>query len=328
MVEAHTLDAWTREADRSSRVFGYGAILGGFGAPLFLFLAGVAVMLAIGRRAPAAGLGTASRSVERRGWEIFGLAFLFRLQAKLLSGGPWASILKVDILNIMGPAIAGAAATARLVTTCSGRLLAFGATAVAIAMLTPPVRMAPWLSPLPDAVEGYLRPIPGLTNFTLFPWAGFVVAGAFAGVLLERSRDEESERRLNLWFLAGGLVLTAGGYALSFAPPLYSNASFWTSSPTFFCMRVGLLTLGLPLAYGWTQRRPMSRWTPVQQFGRTSLFVYWIHIEMVYGILSRDLHRSLTIAQWLGAYVVFLGVLLALSLLKDRAVAWWRSNRS
>ena len=41
MVEAHTLDAWTRAPDRATTIFGLGGILGGFGAPLFLFLAGV-----------------------------------------------------------------------------------------------------------------------------------------------------------------------------------------------------------------------------------------------------------------------------------------------
>ena len=47
------------------------------------------------------------RTAERRGWQIFGLAFLFRLQSYVLSGFQNAvSLLKVDILNIMGPAMA------------------------------------------------------------------------------------------------------------------------------------------------------------------------------------------------------------------------------
>jgi hypothetical protein len=45
MIEAHVVDSWTRAADRSRPMFGYAMILGGFGAPLFLFLAGVAVVL-------------------------------------------------------------------------------------------------------------------------------------------------------------------------------------------------------------------------------------------------------------------------------------------
>ena len=51
----------------------------------------------------------ASAAVRKRGWQIFGLAFLFRLQAVLLGGGRWRSLLRVDVLNIMGPSIAAAA---------------------------------------------------------------------------------------------------------------------------------------------------------------------------------------------------------------------------
>ena len=45
-----------------------------------------------------------------RGLQIWGLALLFRVQAWLLSPGATVyGILKVDILNVMGPAISGAA---------------------------------------------------------------------------------------------------------------------------------------------------------------------------------------------------------------------------
>ena len=46
----------------------------------------------------------------RRGLWIFGLAFLFRVQAWVLGWAPPRTLLKVDILNIMGPSIAAAAA--------------------------------------------------------------------------------------------------------------------------------------------------------------------------------------------------------------------------
>ena len=42
MVEAHLLDAWVRALDRSERPYRWAIAVGGFSAPLFLFLAGVA----------------------------------------------------------------------------------------------------------------------------------------------------------------------------------------------------------------------------------------------------------------------------------------------
>ena len=44
------------------------------------------------------------------------------------------------------------------------------------------------------------------------------------------------------------------------------------------------------------------------EFGRSSLFVYWVHVELAYGVVSIPLHRSLTLEEAL------LGVIL-LSLL-------------
>src|SRR5262245_34361612 len=186
MVEAHVLDSWTAVGDRARPAFGYAMILGGFGAPLFLFLAGIALTLSAESKFARTGdLRGSWRAVQKRGWQVFALAFLFRLQSYILSGGFSAvSLLKVDILNVMGPSIAAAALAGESVATKKTRGVVFGAIAVAIAMLTPLVRTTGLLDVLPDPVEWYFRPTPGRTNFTLFPWAGFVFAGALGGTLI------------------------------------------------------------------------------------------------------------------------------------------------
>lgn len=337
MVEAHTIDSWTRAADRDRLAFGYGAILGGFAAPLFLFLAGIAVPLSMAaKQRKGADLHAASRAVQRRGWQVFGLALLFRLQAKLLGGGGWYSLLKVDILNIMGPAIAAAAALLGSVRSMRGRIALLSGAIGALALFTPPVRGAAWVRTLPDFFEAYLRPVPGLTNFTFLPWAGFLLGGAVIGVILNAVGDREGERRANLAFLASGLALAVGGYAASYLPSPYAASNFWTSSPAFFMLRLGILLLAVPAAFVWDARRTAHRWRPMELFGRTSLFVYWIHIEMVYGPLSAAMHRSLSLPQWGAAYVAFLALLLAIAALKETVAppasaairSRWRTFRS
>jgi uncharacterized membrane protein len=85
MIEAHVIDSWTRLTERGRLAFGCAAVLAGFAAPTFLFLAGVGVALGASSRAKRTGdPGAAAASVRRRGWEIFGLAFLFRIQAYML----------------------------------------------------------------------------------------------------------------------------------------------------------------------------------------------------------------------------------------------------
>src|SRR3954468_17543318 len=235
MIEAHVIDSWTRAADRRSRAFGQSLILGGFGAPLFLFLAGVAVVMSAGSKARRTGdTRGAARAVQKRGLQIFLLAFVFRFQSFVLSHGHAWTLLKIDILNVMGLSIVGAAAVWGLGRTPRARLAAFAVATAAFVWFAPAVRGLPALAVLPDPLQGYLRPIPGLTNFTLFPWVAFVMAGAFSGVLFDRARVPAVERRLNLLLLAGGLAVACAAWRASFLAPLDSRSSFWTTSASFF----------------------------------------------------------------------------------------------
>ncbi|MGH9410826.1 MAG: heparan-alpha-glucosaminide N-acetyltransferase domain-containing protein [Vicinamibacterales bacterium] len=328
MIEAHIIDSWTRVADRRATAFGVSLIIGGFGAPLFLFLAGVAVPLSAGSKARRLGdAHAAARLVERRGFEIFLLAFLFRLQAVILSRSPLWTLLKVDVLNIMGPAIMGAALLWSLCRSSRARIAAFAAATAAIALFTPIVRDMAWLGALPPYVQGYIRPVPGWTNFTFFPWAGFVAAGAIIGTLLDDARSAGAEWRLNFGLALAGLLLAAGGYGASFLPSPYHSSSFWTSSPCFFFLRAGVMTLSVALAYTWERRASAGRrWSPMRLLGRSSLFIYWIHVEMVYGLISLPLHGALPLGGSWTALVVFSAFMVVCALLKDRVKQIWRER--
>lgn len=323
MVHAHTLDSWTRDADRGSAVFGDALIVGGFGAPLFLFLAGVAVPLsAASKLRNGLDRHAAARAVQRRGWQIFGLAFLFRLQAYLLSPGSHASgLLKVDILNIMGPAIVIAAVIWGWCQTIRMRVLLFTLVAGAVAMSTPLVRAAASLNWLPVPLEAYLRPVPGLTNFTTFPWIGFVFAGGAAGTLIGVTRTADEERRINRMLAIAGATLCAAGYVGSLMPPLYQNSNFWTSSPTFFAIRVGIISVALALVYEWQRRFGSDSLAAIQLLGRSSLFVYWIHVEMVYGVLAAPIRHRLLLSMVFAAYLAFMCVLYGIVRVKNTFAA-------
>jgi uncharacterized membrane protein len=320
MIEWHTLDSWTRPADKATDVFWYFMLVGGFAAPLFLFTAGLSVALACGSRVRRGETAwRAARPMVRRGVWVWVLALLFRVQAYVVSpGATLYGILKVDILNVMGPAIAAAALVWGAASRVAWRAAGLVAAAVMLALLTPPVRASTGLASLPDPIEWYFRPWPGRTTFTLFPWAGFVFAGAAAGVLLDRARSADVERRANLLLGAGGTVLGLAAFGLSYLPSPFAESRFWTSSPAFFFLRVGVLLAGLGLAYAWSLRPRAARFSPLRQFGQTSLFVYWIHVEMVYGFLSGPLHRALTLPRSLAAFLAFATLMFAASMLKTR----------
>jgi uncharacterized membrane protein len=331
MIEAHVIDAWTRNADRGSRAFGESLILGGFGAPLFLFLAGIGVVLSAGSKARRSGDPTsASRAVQKRGLQIFALAFLFRLQSYVLGGltAPAWTMLKVDILNIMGPAMIAAAMLWSLGRGPIRRLALFTAAAIVVVLMTPVIRHIAALAPLPDALEGYLRPIAGLTNFTFFPWTAFVLAGAAVGVILDAAQTTSADRRANIALGAAGVLLALGSHQASFLPPLHPRSAYWTTSASFFFLRLGLMILALSLAWLWEQRPTAGlRWSPIQLFGRTSLFVYWVHVELVYGMVSRPLHRAFPLWGAWAALALVWALMVGVAAVKERlADKYWRNR--
>ena len=325
MIEAHTLDSWTRVEDRSIPAFGWALLIGGFGAPIFLFLAGLALALGAGSRLRKGRTDAeAAALARRRGWQIFGLAFLFRLQSMVISGGALESMLKVDILNILGVSMLAAAVLWGLGRDRWSRAALLVGAAVAIAMLTPIIRSTPLFDPLPDRLEWYLRPYPGRTTFTLFPWAAFLPAGVAVGLWLDSTRTPQDERRVILALAIVGPLIALGGYAASFLPPIYAETNFWTSSPTFFFLRVGVLISLLPIAYAWNTLFPGR--SPLREFGVASLFVYWIHVEMVYGVLSAPLHKQLSFGPSVAAFAAFSVFLFGLVKLKDKTTKYTKPS--
>lgn len=320
MIEAHTLDAWTRAADKNTLAFSYLTTLGGFAAPLFLWLAGLGAALSATRTAERTGSRRAAvDAICRRGLEIFLLAFLFRLQAFVVSPGSHpVTIFRVDVLNVMGPAMAIVgllwAASARDVV----RIAIYAAIAALIAFATPIVRASAAVDALPSWVQWYVRPAGEYTTFTLLPWSGFVFAGAAAGALLAAVRDRSREARVLMAIGAAGAALVALGFYTAARPSIYTvPSSFWTSSPTWFAIRVGVLMVLLP-ALAALEGAGGLRLEPLALLGRSSLFVYWIHVELVYGYASWFWRGRLPVWFSVVAYVAFAALMYGAVRARDR----------
>ncbi|MGC4083585.1 MAG: hypothetical protein QM736_16100 [Vicinamibacterales bacterium] len=244
-------------------------------------------------------------------------------------GNPLVSLLRVDILNIMGPSMVIAALLWWLAGGARAAALLCGVVATAIALVTPLVRTASWLPQLPSAVQWYISPAGNHSTFTLFPWSGFVFAGASFGSLLAMAdRVIESKALARLAF--AGLFIAFACYWASFQPAIYPSSSFWTTSPTYFGVRAGVMMAAMAAFHLLT---PIAAAVPgpfsvLARLGRHSLFIYWIHVELVYGYATALIHHRLPL--WLNA-VAYLGLCAALywSLdLRDRVVLWWRTHRS
>ena len=316
MIMWHSIDAWTLPSSRDSAAFAVIVFLAGWVAPMFLFLAGVAIPLAgAARISRGASRRQAGWSLQKRGWEIFLIAHLFRVQSFLLNpNGQWASILKPDILNILGLGMVGAAfvwSRSRDLRSLAWGLLA--PTALMLFVLTPWSRHWWWPALLHPRLEAYVRPVGNLGQFTLFPTVCYLLAGTLIGAMIAASdpRDVRAQGRVALagaGALAVGLVLT----------PFATWVTSWGDSPALFFARAGIITLLLPLAWMLARRLEPGGWHPLVVFGQTSLFVYWVHVELVYGVFSYPLKRGLPLSVSFPAYLLFTGAMLL------AAKAWQR----
>ena len=338
MILAHAVDSWmVLGPARQQRPYLWFLVIAGMGAPLFLWLAGLAVPLAAhARMRRGASPAEASWTLQKRGWQIFGLAMLFRLQAYVFSAGATLyGILKVDILNVMGLSLVAAGWLWGRGRTRNSRVAAALGVAIGLLVLTPLLRLWSWPALVPDPIEWYLRPAPARGTFTLFPWSAFVFAGLALGEWLA-AVTAEARGRFHAWCLAGGAAVTVASYQLSFLPTLLPGSKFWTTSPAFFAIRLGAMTAVFGLLYfalrpggAWSRFALPRAWSPMELLGRTSLFIYWVHVELVYGQATRPLHKALSFNGAVIAFAIFTLGMLALAMLKSRYwdhEAPWRSS--
>jgi uncharacterized membrane protein YidH (DUF202 family) len=112
---------------------------------------------------------------------------------------------------------------------------------------------------------------------------------------------------------AGGIALAALGLWLEARPlQLYAVHDFWHTSPNFFLVRTGIVMLILFGSYAWC-RWGAGEWgfSPLIEMGKSSLLVYWVHIEFVYGGLSILPKRSVGIGTaTIGLMIIFVAMTL------------------
>lgn len=333
MFQTHCYDSWLNPDARRSTFFMWSQLLGTLPAPLFLFLAGISFALVTDKlRQKGLPPVQIARTTIRRGAEIFGLGLLFRLQEFLIAWGwaPRSDLFRVDILNtiglsmmLMGLACWIVLATRRDVHYKLASSLSAVGMASTIALLTPLVyttwrpRWLPW--PIESYVNGVHNldaPQPWL--FPIFPWSAFAFVGLAVGFLLLGEQWRTTKAILSLGVAGGILIYTA--HWLDARPyRLYPVYDFWHTSPNFFAIRVGLLLLIVTVSYCWC-RWGAGQWgfSPLIQMGQTSLLVYWVHIEFVYGRFSILPKRVQNISMAsLGLLTIFLAMLL-LSVLRTR----------
>ena len=350
MFQTHCYDSWLSPEARKSAVFGWSQLGGTLPAPLFIFLSGISFALVTERlRGKGATPSEIAKSTVRRGAEIFALGLLFRVQEYALGyrWSPWTDLFRVDVLNILGLSMmlmgilcwltadrssTDTSAIPQSVATSRNRgifasLLAATLIAVATPLLwtTHRPRLLPW--PLESYINGvHVLGKPQYWLFPIFPWAAFAFVGLAVGFFVFTNI---AKRYQGVTFAAlGGTGILACLLSLKLdASPiqLYSVYDYWHTSPNFFLMRCGVLLIILFCVYAWCRwGLAQMGFSPIIQLGKTSLLVYWVHIEFVYGRFSiLPKHRCTVLQATAGLCIIFLAMLL-LSLLRTN----WKNRHA
>lgn len=335
MFQTHCYASWMRPELQEIQFAKLSQLLGTLPAPLFLFLAGVSVSLTTQKlREKGMTRLEVAKQTMLRGGEIFGLGILFRIQEYALGHKwvPWTDLLRVDILNTLGLSMVllglvcwmAGGETVELARRRS--LIAALATAAAISLLTPPLwstwrpRFLPW--PLESYINGvHNANEPQSWLFPIFPWCAFAFVGLAAGFSLFSETARKKEWKVFAGLAGAGGAMIALSLVLEVVPvKIYALQDYWHANPDFFMLRCGVLLVIMSLSYLWCSKGwGQKGFSPIIQLGTTSLLVYWVHIEFVYGRFSILRKHECTIAQaTIGLMVIFL-MMLALSIWRIEA---------
>ena len=317
MIQGHTFDSFTATGLRHDGPFMLSQFLGGMPPAIFLFLTGItfSFLMDSQERQEASAWRRVIAALKRSRY-LFMLAFLFRLQLYVTGfpTSPASELLRVDILNCMGLAMLLFAPMA--VFTTRERIRLCTILGLVICGLAPLISMINSAG-IPTLARAYF--FPNLYAFGFFPWAAFLAFGMAAGSVIRITKHEDMPR-LMMWMLGIGLGLVMGArYAADLPFSIFPKTEFWLNSPALGLIKLGVVLSTLAVAYLWVNAGlETQKWSVLRQLGTTSLLVYWVHIELVYGRWLGVFKQSLSVGQVLLITAFILALMVALSVLQTR----------
>jgi fucose 4-O-acetylase-like acetyltransferase len=316
MVQGHVFDSLLQPLLRQSGPYQFQLLFHGSTAPGFLFASG---FVAGFPRAPLSVKATVRRARRL----LFVLGVGYRLHLPYLSF--WKTLLEATPAERAGLFAANALhviAVSQLFVLglqwlAGRRWIAAAAVSALLVLAAGPFVWASGLSAsLPLPVGAYLDRAVAPSEFPVFPFSAFVLAGTVAGAALGRQHPEQRHRRA----VAGGVGLIAAGILLALA--LKGTVGFWGVSPGYALIRMGGLLLLLRLVEAVAVREvPGTR--ALALLGHETLLVYVLHLFILFGgVLGTaplgSWHGQLGFA---GAFAVLLAML---PVLLAAAWAWHR----
>jgi uncharacterized membrane protein len=276
MVQGHVFDTLLRADITADDLYRLQQIFHGSTAPGFLFASGFVAGLP---RAPLSLKATVRRA--RRLLFVLGVGYALNLPFLSLwktmtaaSGSELAAGLACNALHV----IAVSQLFVLLLQWVAGRhwVRVAGALALVVMAVTPAVWASGLSRELPLALGAYLDQLRAPSQFPIFPYSAFVLAGTAAGAALGRQDARVRWRRAVRW----GLGLLVVGTLVALA--LRGRVDFWLTSPGYTLIRLGGLML-LLRAVEALSLRDVPGMRVLALLGHETLLVYVFHLYFLYG---------------------------------------------
>jgi uncharacterized membrane protein len=275
MLQGHLFDTLLRADIRADPFYQLQQLLHGSTAPGFLFASGFVAGLP---RSPL----SLKASVRRARRILFVLGVGYALALPYLSF--WKTVnatpaeLRVGLACNALHVIAVSQLFVLLLQWMVGRhwVRVAGVLALVVMAATPFVWESGVSLRLPLVLGAYVDQTAARSQFPVFPFSAFVLAGTAAGAALGRQDAGVRQRRAVWW----GLGLIAAGVVV--AVLVRGVTDFWLTSPGYTLIRLGGLMLVLRAVEALAAREaPGMR--ALALFGHETLLVYVFHLYFLYG---------------------------------------------
>ncbi len=327
MIETHVANALLLPDIKDGTPFKILTFINGLVAPSFLFCSGFAFAISLRRKWEDFTSFTKAfwRYVIRLlfilvvGYSLHLPFFSLKKLQELSDPAAWSPFYQTDILQTISVTLLLFTFLIAVLRSERFFLLSAGLIGATFVFAAPIVREMD-LGNLPVWLQPYLT-MKVKSQFPLFPWSGFLIAGLMVGYGYIRANGAERGdvfmNRLSLGAVAAivlSLIVEVGPVTV------YPNHDFWRASPEFFFVRVGIVLLLMYMLWWKDKRAAAPGQMFVALFGQESLIVYVTHLLIVYGYTYEfsfirlfgptlnyptvfGLFAALTLAMFLLAYV-------------------------
>jgi uncharacterized membrane protein len=318
MIQGHTFDALLNFEARSNTLFSVHDFFHGFIAPMFLFASGTAFGISTFKKWHEHV--SLSQHVWRRIGKFLGLLFIgyslhmpfFSLQKILAEATEVeiASWLQVDALHCIAVTLLLLQFSILFLKTEKRFVQLVSVGAVIVIFLSPIV----WSINLKPTIPLWLVSYLNNSNnswFPLFPWSGYIFCGViFSWYFINAKEHHTAMKLMQNMVVAGVLVLTLSLFIVNLPFNIYPVHDVWKVNPLILVARLGFVAVITSSVFFAEHSMNIKSSLP-QMMGRESLFIYVLHLIILYGsVMNKGLHQLfLPTFSILQSSLIFLSIL-------------------